>query len=42
MKLGRPVTWDPRAERFVNDTQADVLLARQERAPYGIQHLLKV
>jgi len=41
MKLGRPVTWDPRVERFVNDNQADVLLARHERAPYGIQHLLR-
>jgi len=40
MKLGRPVTWDPRTERFVNDPQADVLLARKERSPYGIQHLV--
>jgi myo-inositol 2-dehydrogenase / D-chiro-inositol 1-dehydrogenase len=42
MKLGRPVTWDPRVERFVNDSKADALLARPERAPYGIQHLLEV
>jgi myo-inositol 2-dehydrogenase/D-chiro-inositol 1-dehydrogenase len=41
MKLGRPVTWDPRIERFVNDPHADALLARRERSPYGIQHLLK-
>ena len=40
MKLGRAVTWDPRAERFVNDPHADALLARNERSPYGIQHLL--
>ena len=40
MKLGRPVTWDPRAEAFVNDPRADALLARNERSPYGIQHLL--
>jgi hypothetical protein len=40
MKLGRPVNWDPRAERFVNDPQADALLARKERSPYGIQHLV--
>ena len=39
MKLGRPVTWDPSAERFVNDSQADALLARHERAPYGIHQL---
>jgi hypothetical protein len=42
MKLGRPVTWDPRAERFVNDSKADALLARDERAPYGVHHLLEV
>ena len=40
MKLGRPVTWDPRVERFGNDPHADALLARKERSPYGIQHLL--
>ena len=33
------VTWDPRTERFVNDIQADALLMRKERSPYGIQHL---
>ena len=35
MKLGRKLTWDPAAERFVNDPGADALLAREERAPYG-------
>jgi hypothetical protein len=40
MKLGRPVTWDARAERFVNDPHADALLARSERSPYGAQHLI--
>jgi predicted dehydrogenase len=40
MKLGRPVTWDARLERFVNDSQADELLSRPERAPYGIARLL--
>jgi myo-inositol 2-dehydrogenase / D-chiro-inositol 1-dehydrogenase len=42
MKLGRPVTWDPRVERFVNDKQADAFLNRTERAPFGIHNLLKV
>jgi hypothetical protein len=42
MKLGRPVTWDPRTERFVDDSKADALLARHERAPYGVHHLLEV
>jgi predicted dehydrogenase len=35
MKLGRPLTWDPKQERFVNDEQANSMLARPERAPYG-------
>jgi predicted dehydrogenase len=41
MKLGRPVNWDARAERFVNDPHADAMLARHERAPYGVEHLLQ-
>jgi predicted dehydrogenase len=39
MKLGRPLTWDPEAERFVNDAAANALLARPERAPYGATRL---
>ena len=35
MKLARKLTWDPAAERFVNDDTANALLARLERAPYG-------
>jgi len=35
MKLGRPLTWDPATERFVNDAQANAMLTRPERAPYG-------
>ncbi len=35
MKLGRPLAWDVRDERFVNDSAADALLTRPERAPYG-------
>lgn len=37
MKLGRKLEWDWKAERFVNDAEADALLARPERAPYGAQ-----
>lgn len=36
MKLGRPLKWDPTKERF-NDDEANALLARAERAPYGVQ-----
>ena len=39
MKLGRPLTWDVKAERFVNDEAANALLARPERAPYGATRL---
>jgi hypothetical protein len=39
MKLGRPLTWDPKAERFVNDAEANSLLTRPERAPYGALRL---
>jgi predicted dehydrogenase len=39
MKLARPLTWDPVAERFINDPEANALLTRSERAPYGILHL---
>jgi len=35
MKLGRKLTWNPAAEQFVNDAEADAMLAREERAPYG-------
>jgi hypothetical protein len=41
MKLGRPVSWDVAAERFVNDPHADEMLARRERAPYGVQRFLQ-
>jgi myo-inositol 2-dehydrogenase / D-chiro-inositol 1-dehydrogenase len=35
MKLARPLTWDPQRERFVNDDQANAMLSRPERAPFG-------
>lgn len=39
MKLARPLTWDPKAERFVNDAEANAMLTRPERAPYGALRL---
>jgi predicted dehydrogenase len=41
MKLGRPLTWDAKTERFVNDNQADAMLFRTERVPYGAMRLAK-
>lgn len=41
MKLARPLTWDPKAEHFVNDKEANALLSRPERAPFGATRLAK-
>ena len=35
MKLGKPLTWDVKAEKFVDDAQAIAMLSRPERAGYG-------
>jgi predicted dehydrogenase len=36
LRLGRKLNWDPKAERFVNDDDANRLLARPMRAPYTL------
>lgn len=41
MKTGRPLRWDPKAEKFENDAEATALLSRPERAPYGMQRVRK-
>jgi hypothetical protein len=41
MKLGRPLEWDPKTEKFKNDDQANAMLTRAERAPYGAMRLAK-
>ena len=41
MKLGRKLRWDPVKETFVGDDQANAMLSRPQRAPYGIDRLLK-
>jgi myo-inositol 2-dehydrogenase / D-chiro-inositol 1-dehydrogenase len=41
MKLGRKLRWDPEKETFPGDEQANAMLARPQRAPYGIDRLLK-
>ena len=35
MKLPRKLNWDPMAERFINDAEANAMLKRTQRAPYG-------
>jgi predicted dehydrogenase len=37
MKLKRKLYWDPKAEKFKNDDEANSLLAREQRAPYAIK-----
>jgi myo-inositol 2-dehydrogenase / D-chiro-inositol 1-dehydrogenase len=37
MKLGRTLYWDPQRERFKNDDEANALLARPQRFPFGTQ-----
>lgn len=39
MKLGRAVKWDPAKEQF-GDAEANRMLAREQRAPYGTAHVL--
>jgi len=35
MKVGSKLEWDPKAERFINDDEANTHLSRPQRAPYG-------
>ena len=36
MELGRPLKWNPKTERFVNDAAADKLLRREQRSGYEV------
>jgi len=39
MKLGRKLTWNPDKELFVNDNEANLMLSRPQRAPYGTDYI---
>lgn len=39
MKLGRKLTWDPGSEKFVNDNEANSMLSRPQRKPYGTDYI---
>lgn len=39
MKLPRKLNWDPMTERFLNDAEANAMLRRPQRAPYGTDHI---
>jgi len=36
LRLGRKLKWDPKAERFENDAEADAMLTRPMRAPWKL------
>jgi hypothetical protein len=37
MKLNRKLHWDPVRERFRNDDEANAMLSRPQRPPYGVE-----
>jgi len=39
MMLGRKLKWDPHAEHFVGDAQADAILSRKQREPWTIANI---
>jgi hypothetical protein len=39
MKLGRKLNWDPVKEKFVKDDEANSMLSRPQRAPYGTNYI---
>src|ERR1051325_6391166 len=41
MKLGRKLRWDPEKETFPDDAEANAMLARPQRAPYGTENVVK-
>jgi predicted dehydrogenase len=41
MKFDRKLYWDPEKERFKNDDEANALLSRPQRSPYGTNYVLK-
>jgi len=41
MKLDRNLHWDPVKEVFIGDDEANSMRSRPQRAPYGINRLLK-
>jgi myo-inositol 2-dehydrogenase / D-chiro-inositol 1-dehydrogenase len=39
MKLGRKLHWDPDKELFLNDEEANSMLSRKQRYPYGTDYI---
>jgi predicted dehydrogenase len=41
MKLGRKLRWDPAKEVFLDDKEANAMRSRPQRAPYGVENVLR-
>jgi myo-inositol 2-dehydrogenase/D-chiro-inositol 1-dehydrogenase len=39
MKLSRKLEWDPEKELFINDQEANTMLSRPQRSPYGTDYI---
>jgi predicted dehydrogenase len=39
MRLNRTIKWDPAAEKFANDAEAQAMVSRKQRAPYGTEYV---
>jgi myo-inositol 2-dehydrogenase / D-chiro-inositol 1-dehydrogenase len=39
MKLGRKLNWDPEKEAFISDDEANSMLSRSQRYPYGTEYI---
>jgi myo-inositol 2-dehydrogenase / D-chiro-inositol 1-dehydrogenase len=39
MKLGRKLDWDPDKEVFINDNEANLMLSRKQRYPFGTDYI---
>ena len=39
MKLERKLNWNPETEKFINDEEANSMLTRSQRKPYGVNYI---
>ena len=39
MKTGRRLSWNPETEKFIKDDEANAMLSRTQRAPYGTNNI---
>ena len=39
MKLNRKLNWNPKTEKFINDYEANSMLTRSQRKPFGVNYI---